>query len=376
MKIWKRVALTATVLLTLTPWVMAQGPIENSHDSQAAIMDLTFGTRVQGRGWYGLWVDNDTPDGNTFGIVGRMTYSQPANDATYGVAGLNMSQNANGYGVYGLHDGAGVGVYGVSDDGEGVLGLHASTRGAAAGVTGQTASRDFAAAGVLGQVNSTQPASNSAGVRGINRSQGSQGSGVSGHHEGKGVGVGGVSGTGMGIYGAAGATGYAGYFNGRVQVTGNLTKGAGAFKIDHPLDPANKYLSHSFVESPDMLNLYNGNIVLDKDGTAVVELPAWFEALNRDFRYQLTPIGGPGPNLYIAEEIKDQRFKIAGGLPGGKVSWQVTGVRHDPFAEQNRIVVEEDKPPWERELYLYPEVYGLPESLAVDYQTRQTLKRP
>ena len=33
-----------------------------------------------------------------------------------------------------------------------------------------------------------------------------------------------------------------------------------AFVIDHPLDPANKYLSHCSVESPDVMNLYNGNV--------------------------------------------------------------------------------------------------------------------
>jgi hypothetical protein len=76
-----------------------------------------------------------------------------------------------------------------------------------------------------------------------------------------------------------------------LQVTGNLSKGGGSFKIDHPLDPANKYLYHSFVESPDMMNVYNGNIMTDRRGLAVVILPNYFEALNRDFRYQLTVIG-------------------------------------------------------------------------------------
>ena len=102
--------------------------------------------------------------------------------------------------------------------------------------------------------------------------------------------------------------------NGDVSIAGNLAKGSGSFKIDHPLDPENKYLSHSFVESPDMMNIYNGNVVLDEDGAAWVELPEWFEALNRDFRYQLTCIGGFA-QVYIAEEIVNGRFKIAGGSP-------------------------------------------------------------
>lgn len=48
-------------------------------------------------------------------------------------------------------------------------------------------------------------------------------------------------------------------------------------------------------------------------------LPEWFETLNRDFRYQLTAVGAPGPNLYVAEEISGNHFKIAGGQPGAKV---------------------------------------------------------
>ena len=44
-----------------------------------------------------------------------------------------------------------------------------------------------------------------------------------------------------------------------------LSKSIGTFKIDHPLDPANKYLSHSFVELPDMMNIYNGNVMTDAE---------------------------------------------------------------------------------------------------------------
>jgi hypothetical protein len=162
-----------------------------------------------------------------------------------------------------------------------------------------------------------------------------------------------------GVYGSKGSGGtHAGYFNGNVQVVGTLSKSAGSFKIDHPLDPENKYLNHSFVESPDMMNVYNGNVTLDGNGEAWVNLPEWFEALNQDFRYQLTPLGAPGPNLYIAVEVQNNQFQIAGGEPGMRVSWQVTGIRHDPYAQANRIQVEEDKPAEEQGTYLYPEFYG------------------
>ena len=115
---------------------------------------------------------------------------------------------------------------------------------------------------------------------------------------------------------------------GSLSVQGFIEKTGGGFKIDHPIDPANKYLNHAYVESPDMMNVYNGNVILNPDGEAIVELPEWFEALNKDFRYQLTCIGGFAP-VFFAEEISNNRFKIAGGKSGMKVSWQVTGIRKD-----------------------------------------------
>jgi hypothetical protein len=169
--------------------------------------------------------------------------------------------------------------------------------------------------------------------------------------------------------------GYAGYFYGNVFVKGTLSKAGGSFKIDHPLDPANKYLSHSFVESPDMKNIYDGVVTLDAKGEAVVALPDWFEPLNQDFRYQLTAIGAPGPNLYIAKEIQGNSFSIAGGAAGMKISWQVTGIRQDAWANAHRIPVEEDKPATERGTYLHPAEQGQPESKGVDYPQIQQMKQ-
>ena len=81
---------------------------------------------------------------------------------------------------------------------------------------------------------------------------------------------------------------------------------------------------------------------LDRKGQAVVDLPEWFEALNGDFRYQLTTIGRPA-SVFIAQEIQNHQFKIAGGRAGMKVSWQVTGVRHDAWAQAHSLQVEEEK---------------------------------
>jgi hypothetical protein len=179
------------------------------------------------------------------------------------------------------------------------------------------------------------------------------------------------SGTTYAIYGEAPASpnGYAGYFDGRVQVVGLLAKGGGSFKIDHPLDPENKYLYHSFVESPDMMNVYNGNVTTDGDGYATVDMPGWFEALNRDFRYQLTVIGQFAQAI-VSRKMEANRFTIRTDKPAVEVSWQVTGIRKDPFAERHRIPVEEDKPEDERGTYLHPRERDRPEQDGLDFKRR------
>ncbi len=144
-------------------------------------------------------------------------------------------------------------------------------------------------------------------------------------------------------------------------------------KIDHPEDPANKYLNHSFVESSERMNVYNGNIQLDAIGEAWVELPQWFEALNKDFRYQLTCIGGFA-QVYIAQEVQNNRFKIAGGTSGLKISWQVTGVRQDAFAKTHPLRVEEQKRPEEVGKYLQPEAFGLSSDNGIFYSKQPELK--
>jgi len=166
---------------------------------------------------------------------------------------------------------------------------------------------------------------------------------------------------GFGVYGRAVGGGWAAVLDGKVRVVGNLEKAGGGFKIDHPRDPADMYLNHSFVESSEMKNVYDGVERLDDDGAAWVELPEWFEALNKDFRYQLTAIGEAAPEMHVAEEISDNRFRIAGGKAGMKVCWQVSGIRSDPWAEANPMVVEENKPEEERGRYIQPDLYGAPE---------------
>ena len=153
--------------------------------------------------------------------------------------------------------------------------------------------------------------------------------------------------------------GLAAEFSGDVDVFGTLAASSKDFKIDHPSDPANKYLVHASVESSEMMNIYSGNVAADELGLATVTLPEWFEALNSDFRYQLTTIGRDA-HAWIAEEVANKQFKIATNASRVKVSWRITAVRQDAYAKANPLVVEQEKPAKEKGFYRQPELYGQP----------------
>ncbi len=308
--------------------------------------------------------------------------------AVYGVSGSTNSTTQSAAGVSGYEGSATGFVSGVlgstpSTSGTGVAGFATSTTGGGNGVEGGT--NGPTGNGVFGSANATSGVN--FGVQGVSSSTsgvGVQGSSpnvaVAGFNQVcVGTGCKPVVGTAGEFVTATGGTILRGLSGssfstlsqvllvdaaGNLTIKGKLTKGSGSFKIDDPLDPAHKYLSHSFVESPDMMNVYNGNITTDKHGLATVVLPNYFEALNRDFRYQLTVIGQFAQAI-VKQEIENNRFTIKTNKPSVKVSWQVTGIRHDAYADAYRIPVEEEKPTQEQGHFLHPELFGASEQLAI-----------
>jgi hypothetical protein len=250
-------------------------------------------------------------------------------------AGVSGNANGNGAGVSGNANGVGRGVIGTNANGNG---------DGVVGVTGQ--------AGLPG-------AGGTSGVLGISHNRFDDSNGVFGQCD--------VNGAGNAIHGRGGTN--AGFFEGHVQINGsvdvsndltvtNLTvTGAKHFAIDHPCDPENKFLYHCSVESPEMMNVYSGNVTTDAGGEAWVALPNYFEALNCDFRYQLTVIGQFSQAI-VATEIAKSRFLIRTDKPKVKVSWLVSGVRKDAYAKANPVSVEKDKSGAEKGFYLHPHLYA------------------
>jgi hypothetical protein len=345
----------------------------------------------------GTGISGVTGTGGSYGVFAQNNGAAGTAGALRAFGGQNhgvVATTANGgkYAVYATGANGAPAIYGTAIQGgvrgdgyRGVMGYTASN-GASAGVWGRADTSGADAWGVLGESNTagggaigvygttSATTGNGIGVKGNSDSTDSSGVGVYGTRGGTGLGVSAQCTDGSALYGIStswyglwvdGGTAGAANLNGNVAVNGTLSKTAGSFKIDHPVDPANKWLYHSFVESPDMKNVYDGVATLDSAGEATVSLPSYFDALNRDVRYQLTAIGKAAPDLHVKSEAKNNQFSIAGGTAGLKVSWQVTGIRQDAYAKAHPIVAEVAKTGVEKGHYQNPTEHGVAKSKGI-----------
>lgn len=281
--------------------------------------------------------------GETHSTSGRGVYGHntaPSGSSAFGVQGMSESVSAGAAGVRGVANGGGTALtYGVRGETTSTGGAGVCGYGGKYGVYGLATDGEFDSVGVLGITSDPN------------------GTGVTGR-----AGAGGSK--AAGILGQAPFGGWAGFFEGNVYVTGTLSGPDKAFLIDNPANPENEYLQHAVVESDERRNLYDGVVTLDATGAATVALPDWFEALNGDFRYQLTCVGGYAP-VYVASEIRGGRFTIAGGQAGLRVSWQVTGVRVDAFAAAHPFRAVKPKAADERGKFLDAAAFGATEAAQI-----------
>lgn len=293
------------------------------------------GTGVEGNGFNGTAGIANNRQG--YGVFGQNSQAPNATYDAIGVAGVG------GIGVYGqtASSGAFTGIFA-----ENIAALPAGVQPPATQVFGLLATANNGNA-MLGQTMHQY----GVGVAGTNFSTGTAGNclGVYG------------SSTFIGVAGeTSDPTGYGVYADGDLGASGTKS-----FVIDHPLNPANKFLKHFSIESDEVLNMYRGTIVLDVNGDAVIELPIYFKEININFSYQLTAIGSSAPNLFVKDEIKGNTFKISGGNANQKVSWTVFAERNDlvlqKYPEKRRTEV--DKRPADKGTYQHPEFYGLPKKV-------------
>jgi len=365
------------------------GGILTVANSSLAVHGTSAGASATGvgRSNAGVW-------GDTGGAAGT-GYAGVLGTADGNSAGWFLNNGASAT-VFAANSGSGYGV--VGQGGSGVVGTSTLCCGVGGAFTGFSAPSGSGQSGTAGIAatggtpdpedegafggdgvdgyggNNTAPPASASGGNGV-FGQGGDSTGIEGVDGIGGLFMGGSSSAeGDGVQ-AYNGSGYAGRFFGNVAVIGTLTASTKHFKIDHPLEPANKYLVHASVESSEMKNIYDGVVTTDAQGEATVQLPDWFEALNTDFRYQLTVIGQFAQAI-VARKIEDHQFQVRTSAPNVEVSWQVTGVRQDAYAKAHPLVVEEEKEPRLRGYYIHPELYGAPEEKGVEWARHpQMMKR-
>ncbi len=351
------------------------GEFVGYHGSVSIGSNVTVGTGVIGLGNNYTTISN-LPTGSGGYFVGYHGVYGKGNNGTVGtgivgvgnnLATINYYSNGSGGAFKGVSAGA-VGWATTVATGTGVLGagnnitaftLYPNGSGGAfvgtyCGAAGYANTPGSTSYGLYGRYNGSGN-NHGTGVYGYSAPAADYGYGVQGYGNKYGV---------LGVQGTTGASNYGVYANGNLACSGTKT-----FAIDHPLDPENKILRHFDIESPEVLNMYRGNIVLDENGVAEITLPDYFSAININFSYDLTPIGQPAPNLFINEEINNEgKFSIAGGNPGQKISWVVYAERNDLYMRQEGIrAVEIEKDDHEKGRYFMPELYNQPPEKGIFY---------
>jgi len=348
---------------------------------------IGFLGKVNNATGYGLWSENQNSDGYGAMVVGCNSGAYTLNNHYFGlsshgddgifcighsstgngiIAGGNnagsvatITEGAGGsftgyHGVYGngSNSSSGVGVVGVGNNGNT---YHTNSDGSGGAFTGYHGSFSYAT-----------ESSDGTGVIGVgnNGSYYLSSNGSGGAFTGNLIGMAGWStgSNGYGVYGRAMNGGYGLFASGDFAATGSKS-----FIIDDPLDPANKMLKHYCIESPEVLNMYRGNTILNEEGESVVSLPDYFTLININFSYNLTAIGKPAPEIYIKKEIDTKgKFTIGGGKPGQKISWVVYAERNDRYMqhypESKKVVVDKKL---NRGKYLQPELYNQPASKGI-----------
>lgn len=292
-----------------------------------------------GNGVYGI---ASASSGGTFGVHGRVNStvgtavfgeSAAGTGANFGVYGQN--QSTGGYGVVGYAKSLTGGTYGgffdnLSTGGVGAFGRVVATTGTTYG--GYFTAASTSARGAMGVATA-------------------------------------ATGTTYGLVGATSSpSGFGVYSNG--VLGGSGTK---PFRIDHPLDPENKYLFHYSSEGPEPLNVYSGNIVTDSQGRAWVQLPNYFGEINKNPRYQLTVLsdGNDFVQAMVSKKIANNRFQIHTSRPNIEVSWRIEATRNDRFVQAYGAPVEVDKTDSERGTYQRPELYGKPKEMGTFYRAEE-----
>jgi len=395
-----------------TPPIWAPNPICTSptqnrfikftSTSPTTVCNTTLAENATGNIWNADVRGSPVDDGDKFAIIATDDFPNAINGyAGSGIGVYGQATGANGTGVLGITNQAtGIGVRGQNTHANGTAGLFANTAAASGTGTGSGArilSRQRGGSALVANLRNdgslsftyfintvisayhmgefsdfhapigiaAEVASSSDYVRAIigqhlNNNRNVNAFSVFGFMDRTGASTG--TNWAVGVFGQnpyAGTNDWAVYANGKMGASGPKS-----FMIDHPLDPENKYLLHYSAEGPEPYNLYRGVVTTDASGRAVVHLPDYFEAANKDFSYYLQPIG-TFAQVIVEEEVRNNEFVIRTDKPNVKVSWMVVATRDDPYMRYFWKPTVIEKSPEQRGKYLIPQVYGKDDSYGI-----------
>jgi len=388
------------------PNPICASPTQDRHLRVAAttptlsVCNSTLAENATGNIWNADGSGSPAATGDKFGIIATGSFTDAING--YATSGIGVYGEAtNGIGVYGITNQAtGIGVRGENTHTSGTAGLFVNTAAASATGTGSGArilSRQRGGSALVANLRNdgslsftyfintvisayhtgefsgvhapigiaAEVASSSDYIRAIigqhlNTNRNVNAFSVFGYMDRGGNSIG--LNWAVGVFGQNPYTGtndWAVYANGKMGASGTKS-----FMIDHPLDPENKYLLHYSAEGPEPYNLYRGVVTTDGSGRAVVHLPDYFEAANKEFSYYLQPIG-TFAQVIVEEEVRNNEFVIRTDKPNVKVSWMVVATRDDPYVRYFWKPTVIEKSPEQRGKYLIPQVYGKDDSYSI-----------
>lgn len=302
----------------------------------------------------GVWGQSDSLNG--IGVFGWATNN--GNQTNMGVYG--RSNSTNGIGVYGIAQ---------ATSGSGKAGVYGFSPNSGSGVYGTGPTGVYAHGNGNGVALRAYGGDNS--YRGVDAVV-YRADGMAVYAE-----AGSSGGINFGVYAhtSSQADGYGVYSSGRFAASGTKS-----FQIDHPLDPEHKLLNHYCTESSEPINAYSGVVRTDGSGYAWVELPDYVEAINKDYRYQLTVLDDTDNDGFvlakISKKLRDGRFQIRTSAPGIEVSWEIKGTRNDRFVQEYGAPIEVEKPKDWQGLFLMPQLYGQPAERAIHRRDTSSDPRP
>jgi len=340
------------------PYNTIEASTNSSNQYTSAIAGYYDGT-AQGVGVYG-----NVYNSSSSGVAGVMGVNNRTNGG-HGVYGQGVNgvvgetNHAGGGGLYGINNnstGSGTGCGVIGDGNYGIWGQTSYGPSAIFGINTRTnGGHGVWGQGVNGVVGESSD-QNGYGVWGYNSASSDPGAGVAG------VGITGVAGQSTNTSLSYGLYSYDdGGIANNLDVANNFyAGGTKSFRIDNPNSPDEKFLVHFCAESPEVLNIYRGTIILNANGEAVVDMPEYLEQINRNFSYSLTAVGSAAPNIFIKEKISNGKFIIAGGNANQEIDWVVYAERNDKYMQANPEVrnAEPEKTGRYKGKYVHPELYG------------------